>query len=385
MAVRSICSGARPGAAGGRRCGAPSSVGVGAAAPGGFSLRSLCRSPTLPFHRSPGDARRALGCFPNAQSSRNGPRHSSITARQPQEINTPSLYCPGRSSARGLPSSPCRRPFPRRERRDPGGGPSRGPGRRPRAVGRAGPGRAGLPAPMSASPRGRALRGVPSGPEGRRAAGAASGADAGPRVRLSPAPEVGGRRGLQQPHLPRQRGLGAGRRPLQQAVVVAVPAVLGVVGRRQDVEEGGGALHRVDLVQVVGVRREQAGRRGGRVVLPGAQQGAQARPRGGRRRRGGAKCRSSARTSSSSCCSRCRFSPKAGPAGLRKVMRACRATRWIREAMLSRGMAAPGPVRSGPAPRARPRQALPSLPPAASSRDRPDAQARPRRRAPRGP
>lgn len=109
LAVRSICSGARPGAAGGRRCGAPSSVGVGAAAPGGFSLRSLCRSPTLPFHRSPGDARRALGCFPNAQSSRNGPRHSSITARQPQEINTPSLYCPGRSSARGLPSSPCRR------------------------------------------------------------------------------------------------------------------------------------------------------------------------------------------------------------------------------------------------------------------------------------
>lgn len=71
---------------------------------------------------------------------------------------------------------------------------------------------------------------------GRRPARAAAGdseADARPRIGLAPAPEVGGLRGLHQPHLPRQRGrLSARRLPLQQPVVVAVPAVLGVVGRR---------------------------------------------------------------------------------------------------------------------------------------------------------
>lgn len=131
---------------------------------------------------------------------------------------------------------------------------------------------------------------VPNGRPRAAAAAAASEADAGPGVGLAPAPEVGGLRGLHQPHLPRQPGLlGARprRRPLQQAVVVAVPSVLGVVGRRQDVEEGGGPVHGVDLVEVVGVRREQAGRGGRRVVLAGAEQGAVAGPGGGRRGGGG--------------------------------------------------------------------------------------------------
>ena len=52
---------------------------------------------------------------------------------------------------------------------------------------------------------------------------------------------------------------------------MAVPAVVGVVGRGQDVQKGGGPVHSVDLVQVVPVRREEARAAGLRVLCPGAQ------------------------------------------------------------------------------------------------------------------
>lgn len=134
--------------------------GVGVAAPGcSYCVRSAGARPP-PFTAA---RRRTQGAafwfviFPNARSSRNGPRGSSIGARQPQAINTPSLYCPERSSAQPVPAA-----FPRRERRDPSGAERRrgapcpsaaGPGGAPRSVSAASP-RCRAPAPPQGQTRG---------------------------------------------------------------------------------------------------------------------------------------------------------------------------------------------------------------------------------------
>lgn len=52
---------------------------------------------------------------------------------------------------------------------------------------------------------------------------------------------------------------------------MAVSAIIGVVGRGQDVQEGGGPVHSVDLVQVVPVRCKDAGATGLGVLRPRAQ------------------------------------------------------------------------------------------------------------------
>lgn len=105
--------------------------------------------------------------------------------------------------------------------------------------------------------------------------------DLGTWIGLPLAPEVIGLRGLQEPHLSgqitgRAGGL-LGPDGLQHPVIVAVPAIVGVVGRGQDVQEGSGPVHGVDLVQVVQVRREDARAAGLGVLGPRAQH---ARPHG---------------------------------------------------------------------------------------------------------
>lgn len=104
---------------------------------------------------------------------------------------------------------------------------------------------------------------------------AASREDPGTWIGLPLAPKVIGLRGLQKPHLSGQvtgrvGGL-FGPDRLQHPVIVTVPAVVRVVGRGQDIQEGGRPIHSVDLVQVVPVRREDAGTAGLSVLGPRAQ------------------------------------------------------------------------------------------------------------------
>lgn len=104
---------------------------------------------------------------------------------------------------------------------------------------------------------------------------AASREDLGTWIRFPLAPEVIGLRGLQEPHLSRKvtgrSGGLLGPDGLQHPVIVAVPAVVGVVGRGQDVQEGGWPVHSVDLVQVVPVWRKDTGATGLGVLGPRAQ------------------------------------------------------------------------------------------------------------------
>lgn len=115
----------------------------------------------------------------------------------------------------------------------------------------------------------------------RSGAPAASRDDLGTWIGLPLAPEVISLRGLKEPHLPgqvtgRSGGL-LGPDGFQHPVIVAVPAVVGVVGRGQDVQEGSGPVHGIDLVQVVPVWREDAGAAGLGVLGPRAEH---ARPGG---------------------------------------------------------------------------------------------------------
>lgn len=109
----------------------------------------------------------------------------------------------------------------------------------------------------------------------RSLAPAASREDLGTWIGLPLAPEIIGLRGLQEPHVSGQltgrTGGVLGPDRLQHPVIVAVPTIFRVVGRGEDVQEGGGPVHGVDLVQVVPVRRKDAGAAGLSVLRPRAQ------------------------------------------------------------------------------------------------------------------